>query len=247
MTTETRIYKMKDVEMLLTSSIIIETAIQNKVFLINKRATWADPFFTDLQTKIDTVIKKHLGIDSAKDLRKFTATMYSLQKDAKVALAEFKVQIDADFKKDPTKQAEILNVLGFNKYLKDVQKGNQEALINLLYQFKTNLDKGLETEIITKGINKATIDALLSFADTVKDTNVSQETAKNVKSTTTTNYITEFNNLYEEVIAVAKIAAKFYLDNPTLKEQFSFSRVSKAISAEKVAAVKPPKTDTPKK
>lgn len=238
---------MKDVEMLLTSSIIVETAIQNKVFLSSKRATWTDPFFTDLQTKIDTVIKKYLGIDSAKDLRKFTATMYTLQKDAKVALAEFKVQIDADFKKDPTKQAEILNVLGFNKYLKDVQKGNQEALINLLYQFKTNLDKGLETEIITKGINKATIDALLGFADTVKDTNVSQETAKNVKSTTTTNYITEFNNLYEEVIAVAKIAAKFYLDNPTLKEQFSFSRVSKAISAEKVSAVKPPKPEPPKK
>jgi len=244
MTTETRIYGMKDVEMLLTSSTIIETAILNKVFLIGKRDVWADPFFANLKTKIDNVIKTNLGIDNAKDLRKFTATMNSLQKDARVNLAEFKVQIDADFKKDPTKQAEILNVLGFNSYLKDVQKGNQEALINLLYQFKTNLDKALETEIIKKGINKATIDALLGFADTVKDTNVSQETAKSGKKTTTTNYITEFNNLYEEVIAVAKIAANFCKDNPTLKEQFSFSKVAKALSATKATPTKP---ETPKK
>ncbi|MFZ4796074.1 MAG: hypothetical protein ACOYMA_01185 [Bacteroidia bacterium] len=53
--------------------------------------------------------------------------------------------------------------------------------------------------------------------------------------------------MYEEVIGVAQIAAKFCKDNPTLKEQFIFSKISKAISAEKVTSVKPPKTETPKK
>jgi len=246
MNTETRIYSMDDVKMLLTSSTIIETAILNKAFLIAERPSWVDPFFTDLQTKIDTVIQTYLGVDSAKELRKYSIAMNSLQKKAKVSLAKFKVQIDEDFKKDPIKQAEILNLLGFNTHLKDVQKDSQEALINLLFQFKKNLDKPLETQISAK-INIVTINEILGYADTVKNTNVSQETAKNVKSTTTTNYITEFNNLYSEVISVAKIAAKFYQDNPTLKEQFSFSKISKAISAEKVATVKKPKTETPKK
>lgn len=244
---ETRNYAMKDVEMLITASAIIETAIENKEFLITKRATWVDPFFDDLKTKIDNTIKTSLGIDNAKDLRKLTASMKTLQKEAQKALAEFKVQIDADFKKEPTKKEEILNVLGFTDYLKDVQKGNQEALINLLYQFKINLDKGLKTEISKRGMSAEIFETIINFADTIKDTNVNQEKAKSGKKTTTTNYITEFNNLYEEVIAVAKIASNFYKDNPTLKEQFSFSKVAKALSASKAAPKKEAKPETPKK
>lgn len=244
---ELRNYPFKDVDMFITASAIVETAIDNKAFLITKRDAWADPYFGNLKTKIDTTIKKSLGIDNAKDLRKLTLTMKDLQKKAQIALAEFKVQIDMDFKKEPEKRNEIVNVLGFNDYLRLVQKGNQEALINLLYQFKTNFDTDLETEITKKGINQSSIDIILNYADTIKDTNVSQEKAKGGKKTITESYITEFNAIYDEVIAIAKIANNFCKDNPTLKEQFSFSKVAKALSASKASPTKKPKTETPKK
>lgn len=244
---EQRNYSYSDVDMVITSSTIIETAIENKGILIPKRDAWADPFFADLKAKIDATIKKSLGIDNAKDLRKLTSSMKDLQKKAQTSLSEFKVQIDEDFKKDLEKRNEILNVLGFNDYLKTVQKGNQEALINLLYQFKTNLDKDLETDITKKGINKSTIDTILNYADTIKDTNVSQERAKSGKKTTTESYVAEFNAIYDEVISICKIAARFCKDNPTLKEQFSFSKVAKALSASKADANKEEKPEAPKK
>lgn len=244
---ETRNYSFKDVDMLIAASTIIETAIENKAYLITKRQAWTDPFFDDLKAKIDTTIKNSLGVDNAKDLRKLTSSMKTLQKQAQTALAEFKVQIDADFKKEPLKRDEILNLLGFKDYLKAVQKGNQEALINLLYQFKTNLDTDLKNDIKTKGININAIDAILSFADTIKDTNVNQEKAKSGKKTTTINYITEFNGIYDEVIAIAKIASNFCKNNPTLKEQFSFSKIAKALSASKASPTKAAKPETPKK
>lgn len=243
---ETRNYSFADVDMLITASTIIETAIENKDFLITKRQAWTDPFFDDLKTKIDSTIKNNLGVDNAKELRKLTSSMKTLQKQAQTALAEFKVQIDMDFKKEPQQRDEIMNLLGFKDYLKAVQKGNQEALINLLYQFKTNLDKDLKNDINIKGMNRDAIDVILNFADNVKDTNVSQEKAKSGKKTTTTSYIAEFNNIYDEVIAISQIASKFYKDNPTLKEQFSFKKVAKALSASKAAPKKEAKPETPK-
>ena len=54
---------------------------------------------------------------------------------AKRDLSFFKTQIDNDFKSDSNIREEILKTLGFSKHLKDVQKGNQEALLQLLYTF----------------------------------------------------------------------------------------------------------------
>ncbi|MFZ4799862.1 MAG: hypothetical protein ACOYMA_20385 [Bacteroidia bacterium] len=166
--------------------------------------------------------------------------MLVVQKQAQQQLAEIKVQIDADFKKEPAKLAEILNVLGFKDYLRSTQLGNQEAIINLLYQFKTNLDTTLKAEIVAKGTNQSTLDTILTYADLLKNTNVSQENAKGSKKNTTSDYITVFNNLYDDVIAVAKIASNFCKENPSLKEQFSFTKVAANISANsKTAKPKP--------
>jgi len=226
--------------MLITSSSIIETAFINRAFLIPKRTAWADPFFDDFKTRIDTTIKDYLGIDSAKELRRITAEMFVIQGKAQNLLAEIKVQLDADFKKEPAKLAEILNVLGFRDYLRSTQTGNQEAIINLLYQFKTNLDTTLKAEIIAKGTNLSTLDTILTYADILKDTNISQENAKGSKKDTTSDYVTVFNNLYDDVIGVAKIAAKFCKENPTLKQQFSFAKVAANLSANsKTAKPKP--------
>ena len=114
----TRHYNTKDVDMLVSASTIIESAIANKTFLQSKRSTWADPFFDDLKTKINTAIQTYLGIDSAKDLRQSTQAILNIQTQALTDLAEAKVQITEDFKNNPPKQTEILTQLGFTSYHK---------------------------------------------------------------------------------------------------------------------------------
>jgi hypothetical protein len=74
--------------MLITAATITESAINNKTFLQSKRANWADPFFQNFKSKIDTTIEEHLGVDSAKELRDSTQVVLSIQANAMRDLAE---------------------------------------------------------------------------------------------------------------------------------------------------------------
>jgi hypothetical protein len=226
-----RSYKSKDVDMLVTTSTIIESAIANKTFLQSKRTTWADPFFEDLKTRIDNAVEKYLGVDSAKELRESTLTVTTIQKQAINDLAEVKVQISEDFKKDKARQEELLNQLGFTAHHKEAQKGDQEALIQLLFKFKTNLTSGLKTEISEKGTPSTLLETITGYADTLKKADVSQEGFKGTKKEITAEAVKEFNEIYDQVISISKIANNFYKGQPLTQGLFSYNKVSKTLSA----------------
>lgn len=240
-TTIQRAYKTKDVDMLIAASTIVQSAIANKTFLQSKRSTWTDPFFYDLEQEINTVIQNHLGVDSAKELRQATQMIYNIQTTAIKDLAEVKIQLTEDFKDNPSYQNEILNQLGFNSYHKAAQQKDQEALINLLYQFKTNLGAALRTEIVAKGTANATLDTIIAYADALITADITQEGAKGSRKVITAEAITAFNNIYNKVISVSKISNKLCKDNPMLKEQFSFNKVSKTLNFSKKTKIPMPK------
>jgi hypothetical protein len=229
MNTNSRTYPGKDVEMLTTGSVIVESAIANQDKLVPRRNIWAPPYFSNLGKRIDSAFQNHLGIDSAKDLRQSTQVLLGIQKQGLKNLAIVKIQIDEDFKKDPARRTEILKQLGFTNYLKDAQRKDQEALINLLYMFKQNLP-GLRAEIEAKGTDKASLDTIVGYADTLKNANISQETFKGGKKTITAEAVTEFNDIYDELISICKIAAKFFMEEPHLKDQFTYSKVLKTLN-----------------
>ena len=230
-TTVTRKYNTKDVEMLTATAAIIENAIANKTLLQAKRSTWADPFFENLKTQIQTTTETYLGKDAAQQMRQATQIVLSVQAQALNNLAEFKVQIEQDFKNVPVHKTEILTQLGFTSHHKSAQKGDQEALVNLLFQFKTNLNPTLNTEIVTKGIAQATIDTIIGYANTLKEANISQETYKSTRKEITDEAITAFNNIYDQVISIAKIASNFYKTDKTKQQQFSFAKVTATINS----------------
>jgi len=230
MSVKQRNYNVKDVDMLITASTIIESAIKNKAFLITKRTTWADPFFANLKTRIDNAVQNFLGVDSAKNLRQATAVVIGLQKNAITDLAEFKIQIVEDFKNDKPRRDEILNQLGFTSYHKQAQKGDQEGLINLLFQYKTNMVAALKTEITAKGTAATLIDRIITYANTLKNADVTQETFKGTRKELTEASLKEFNEIYEAVISICKISTKFLKDKPALKDQFSFNKVAKVLN-----------------
>ncbi|WP_293893602.1 hypothetical protein [Flavobacterium sp.] len=220
-----RKYKTKDVEMLTATATIIENAIANKTLLQSKRTTWADPFFEDLKTNIENTTNTYLGKDAAKDMRKATQIVLSIQAQALNDLAEFKVQIEQDFKANPTQKTEILTQLGFTTYHKLAQNGDQEGLVNLLFQFKTNMDATLNAEIIAKGTAQVTIDNIIGYADTLKNANISQETYKGTRQEITDEAIQAFNGIYDQVISIAKISSNFYKTDKKKQQLFSFAKV----------------------
>ena len=133
----------------------------------------------------------------------------------------------------------ILNQLGFKSYHDAAQKGDQEAFINLLYQFKKSMTNKLRDEIVAKGTAIETIDTIVGYADAMKSADVSQENFKGLKKTITAAAIKEFNAVYEEIIGISKISAKFFKDKADLKDQFSFTKVAKALNAKKKAETTP--------
>ena len=243
MTTTKRKYNSKDVDMLVACSTIIENALANKTFLQSKRSTWTDDFFTTIQTKIDKALEVHLGIDSAKDLRGATQTLQTIQKQALKDLAEVKVQIAEDYKKEPVKQTEVLTQLGFTTYHKEAQNGDQEALVQLLYKFKTNLTNDLKNEIVSKGTAESILIQITMYADTLKNADITQETFKGTRKEITETAVNAFNEIYDDVISIAKIASKFYQEEPIKKDLFSFNKINKTISAQKQSSTSSSKTD----
>ena len=223
--TITRKYNTKDVEMLTATATIIQNAIDNKPFLQSKRATWADPFLEDLKTKIETTTDKYLGKDAAKQMRDATQIVINIQTQSLLDLSEIKVQIEQDFKNIPNQKTEILTNLGFVKYHNMAKSGDQEALVNLLFQFKTNLTPILNTEIVIKGTAQTTIDNIIGYANTLKTANITQEIFKGSRKEITDEAIKAFNEIYDQVISIAKISSNFYKTEKTKQQQFSYAKV----------------------
>jgi len=231
-----RNYSCKDVDMLMASKTIAESFKTNISELSTTRTDWTEQYATDLITRIDNAIETHLGIDAKKDLRNATATLASIQVPAKRDVSYFKTQIDEDFKKETSKRDEILKTLGFAKHLRGVQKGNQESLIQLLYQFKTNMSETLRRDIIAKGLSTTLIDNIIGYADTFKQANVTQETFKGSTKEITQEVTDVFNAIYDEIIGVCKKASNYYQYEPLKKEQFTFAKaLSNLGAAAKVA------------
>jgi hypothetical protein len=143
-----------------------------------------------------------------------------------------------DFKNNKTRRDEILTRLDFTAHLKDAQNKDQEALIQLLLTFKQNMTAALQTEITNAGTAVALITAIIGYADVLKNSDITQETMKGSRKVITQAGVKEFDEIYNQVISVAKISAKFFKDDKAIKDKFSFAKTIKALN-------RPPKTITP--
>ena len=223
--TPIRHYKGNDVDMLTACSTIAGSFAANITELETVRTDWSASYATDLSARIVNITTTYLGLDSRKDQRQATANLVSLQAPAKRDLTFFKAQIDTDFKKEPARHDEILRVLGFASYYKDAIKDKQEPMAQLLYAFKTNMTDALKTEISGKGLSIELINRIMTYADGFMAANVSQEQAKGNSQELKAGAIEAFNAIYDEVIAICKIAASYYRYEPLKKALFSFAKV----------------------
>ena len=233
-----RNYNYKDVDMLMASKTISESFKANLSELSAARTDWTEQYANDLVSGINSAIENNLGIDAKKDLRNATTSLGAIQVPAKRDVSFFKTQIDDDFKNDTSKRDEILKTLGFAKHLKGVQKGNQEALIQLLYAFKTNITDALRQNITAKGLSASLIDNIIGYADTFKQANITQETFKGSTKEITKEVSDSFNAIYDEIIGICKKASNYYQYEPLKKEQFTFSKVIDNLGAARKVAEK---------
>ncbi len=208
--------------MLLASKTITQTLGDNLADLSIARSNWSETYVSELSTKIDDAIENYLGLDKKKELRDATGKLATIQVPALRDLSFLKTQLEVDFGNEAK---EIKKKLGYDKNLRNVQKGDQETLIQLLYTFKKGMTGDLKTSIVNKGTNVALIDRIIGYADQLKEANVTQETLKETSKEVSGEAVNIFNGIYDEIIGICKIAANYYQYDELKKDQFTFSKV----------------------
>lgn len=232
-----RNYSYSNVTMCLASQTIAGSLKQNLNALSEVRTDWTPEYADELNKKIEDAVKDRLGLNPKKGLRDASSLLFALMGPAKEDLSLFKTQIEGDFKKE--KVREILKNLGITKNLRKVQKGDQEALIELLFAFQLNMTDPLKAEISSKGMNPVLIDRISGYALSIKNANLDQEGLKETTQEITDEKTTVFNAIYAEVMKVCKIAAKYFRHDPLKKAQFTFSKVVANMSQAKKSEENP--------
>jgi hypothetical protein len=83
--------------------------------------------------------------------------------------------------------------------------------------------------LLEKGTNPVLIDRIIDNADQLKDANVTQETLKETTKEVSDEAVGIFNEIYDEIIGICKIAASFY-QYDTLKKERKASRIAKWVA-----------------
>ena len=219
-----RLYKGSDTEMLLAISTILNSAITHKDVLIAKHKNWKDPFFETVKKSIADVLKKYVGVDSAASLRKATKDLRALQKVSFSQLADIRTSIETGFLKNKPRRAELLHDLGYTTYNDAARRHDQEALYPFLMQFAKACTPEVKEELINENASEETLDAILSAAAPFMDAETAQEGFKGARPAVTAEAITAYNDVYEQVMSIARNAARdFKADKPVAK-QFSYSQ-----------------------
>lgn len=228
-----RMYSYKDVVMLVACQTIAENFKAHKEEIIAARSVWADPFISNFEARLNKAITTYLGLDPRQELKNATQAFAQIQETAIKDLSFLKTQIEADFAADKTRMNSLLDLLGYRSYWAAARRKDQQALIQLLYQYRNGLTKAVKTELAAKGGNEVLLSRLAGYADTLKKANVTQETMKGSSKEITEAGTIEFNTIYEQAMAICKISAKVFADNPQVKDKFVFSRIAKNMHGQK--------------
>lgn len=217
-------------ELILVLRVLVNNCIDNLTDIVKEKPKYKEPFFQDMMQRIDDIDVKYLGVDSAADMRKATANLYSIMSPAKDDFTKFQKNIYSDFNKDKAKADEILNTLGFNKYYSSaVHNGNQENMSTLLKQFVKYLTPELEAVIVGKGMNLELITRIKGYAATMPQANTTQEDTKIKRPEITSEAVNAFNDIYDDAMAAIDVVKDIFKKDKVKKDLFSFSKVLKNI------------------
>ncbi|MBN1181415.1 MAG: hypothetical protein JXB49_03950 [Bacteroidales bacterium] len=226
--TKNRNFKVKDLEMLLASKTIMGKFRENLTDLSFVRINWTDIYAEQLSYKIDDAIENYLGLDQKKELREATGILAKIQTPALRDISFLKTQLAVDFGREAKS---MIKNLGLDNKLTKARYGNQESLIQLLYALKKGLTPEVIKQIVGKGTHPELLKRIIGYADELLKASISQETLMENSQEITGEAITTFNEIYEEVTGICRIAVRFYQYELLKKEQFNFNRIAAGINA----------------
>jgi hypothetical protein len=234
----TRIYKGSAMQMLLASGIIIDNAILLVAKIKAMRPKWDEKYLAGMRETISGILKNDFGYDASASIKVKTEEVLAKEATAKTLLQQVKMQVELDFRKDEVKSNLYISTLGLTS-VKHISTASQDMVGEMLNKFRINLTPEMEKELVDAGMNPQTLADLKQLAADFYYLNVEHEVMKTNQKNISVALNDKLNNLYDEVITMAKMAASMLPDKLDA-EKFSFTRALK-----QVGYTEPPKKEKP--
>ncbi len=229
-----RIYKVKDIEMVLALKRIIQNMRNNQKELVKIRTDVTPEFLDKLEKEVDEIIEKYIGLDKSYQLRKATKKLGALYEQIMSNTGMLKTALEVDF---PEETEDLKKRLGFSSYYTLADNGDQEALHQLCLAVRKGMSGELKERFIETGYSDEWIEQLMDYPERIEAANLKQESKKDSKRYLTQEAIEEMNELYSKVMGYAKLFKRYYKFDPLKRDQFVFSRVVRQMNMSQ------PKTD----
>lgn len=201
-----RKFEVTDPEMILAAEVMKEFFHEDKGEFIAFDADFTDPFEDDWQTAIDAATVQPDDETIVDQISQKTAEVEAAMRTCTDKYQATKYFIEKAF---PGNRA-VWNEFGYNDYA--VASRSQSKLHIFMIKFHSIAEK-YHTQLIAAGYLQAKIDEIETFANLLKDKNVSQEVEKGGRYVATQDRITVMNACWEPMAAVAKAGKAIYYNN----------------------------------
>lgn len=235
-----RLYNVPDVVATTVMLTLLANAKRHVVALQERRTTWSDAFFTEVEDEVKKALKDHLGLTPEAARMAATATVVTNFTTMRTDARKLMVDIPTLEGMTADRKTELLTVLGFEEHYTEVAAKKAEALTELLFKIQKNLTAAVRKELTDLGINDKLLGRLLGYADQFTVVRVQQTALKQSEKELTDNAIREFNRLYERVIAIAKVAQDEFKADKSVKQQFVFKRLAASLGQARKAKPEAP-------
>ena len=202
-----RTFRGKKTDMLFASLIIANSFKTNLIDLSIVRTNWTLVYANNLVNRIEAAISKYLGENTKMEQMQATSDMQKIQQAAMRDVGFLKTIIDVDFANDKNEHGLILKTLGFERnIIQRVHNGDQESLAQLLFTISNGLNNGMLAKLAAKGTNPELLNRIAKYAGSFQKANTQQENLKGSSKVLTAAGTEELNKIYDEIIAICKIA-----------------------------------------
>lgn len=225
-----RRYTNSDASMLIAASTIIMGAIKDSEQLMEGDTTYTPEYLQTFYARIGTESADIIGTNNIVEQRIQTMKLVEAHKKGIHELGLTKIFIGNKYAADPERRDELLTNLGFKEWYAGAVDENQQAMGELLISFNENLTPALEQELTGKGMPQKRVTLLRSLAGTYNESNVLQEEKKGAHLILTEGEIIRLNAIYDEVIALCKMAQLLFDDSPAIKARYIYDRIVRAQS-----------------
>ena len=234
-----RNYNYKDLHMLLACKAIVQSFSNNIDELSLVKPEWTSDYAERLSFKIDEAIENNLKIDEDRQVRDAYTTLNTMYIPAIRDISLFKQKVEGDYKDNVKKKKKLMKNLGFTDYLNNAQKKDQEALIKLLQSIEKNFKPKLRREFESKGVNSKLMDKVEQYAEEFRNIQLPKKIFDKLVKNPKDSSIEIFNQIYEEIQGICKVASAYYRFEADKWEQYAFQKIANnAWTIKSVATVK---------